>query len=138
MADEPEDSCDDAAANSSPTVLKLSYVYETLAHARRRYLCYEFLDRREWTLWELASRVAALERDVPEHAITTDQREQVYRSLYHVHVPKLIDEKVVAYDDLTDTVTLAERAETVLMALEAVRDALDACDHVSECDGTDG
>lgn len=107
------------------TVLDLDHVYESLAHPRRRYLCYTLLEDTEWSLTDLATKVAAWENEVPEHAVSDDQRDKVYVSLYHVHVPKLVDLGVLSFDEWTETVTPAENAEQVLTALQAMGASLD-------------
>lgn len=109
-----------------PSILEIDHVYEALGHPRRRYLCYTLLEDTEWSLADLATKVAAWENDVPEHAVTEAQREAVYVSLYHAHVPKLADEGVVTFDEATETITTAEHAEQVLAALEGMGASLDA------------
>lgn len=105
--------------------LEVKPVYEALGHSRRQYLCYTLLKDTEWSLTELATKVAAWENDVPGHAVTDDQREAVYVSLYHAHVPKLVDEGVITFDEATETITTAEHADQVLAALEGIGTSLD-------------
>ncbi|MUV58028.1 hypothetical protein [Halogeometricum sp. CBA1124] len=134
MDDDTDQSDGDAAGpvDSGPAdvpsraVLELDHVYEALGHPRRRYLCYTLLESTEWSLTDLATKIAAWENDVPEGAVTEDQRERVYVSLYHAHVPKLADERVVAFDDASETITFAENAEQVLTALQGMGASLDA------------
>lgn len=109
----------------SPDVLELDHVYSTLSHSRRRFLCYTLLEDTEWSLSDLATKIAAWENDVPEHAVTAQQRDRVYVSLYHAHVPKLVDEGVITFDDTSETIVAARHAEQVLTALEAIGTALD-------------
>lgn len=109
----------------SPDILELDHVYEALAKPRRRYLCYTLLEDTEWSLDELATKIAAWENDVPEHAVTERQQERVYVSLYHGHVPKLVDEGVITFDDVTETIRTAEHAEQVLLALHGMGASLD-------------
>lgn len=106
-------------------ILELNHVYEALAHPRRRYLCYTLLEDTEWSLTDLATKIAAWERNVAEHAVTTEQRDRVYVSPFHSHVPKLVDEGVVTFDETTETITAAEHAEQVLAALEGMGASLD-------------
>lgn len=108
------------------SVLELDVVYESLGHPRRRYLCYTLLEDTEWTLDELSRKVAAWERDVADHEVTDDQREAVYVALYHAHVPKLVDEGVITFDETTETIRAAAHAEQILAALEGVGASLDA------------
>jgi hypothetical protein len=107
-------------------ILELDYVYEALSHSRRRYLCYTLLEETEWSLTDLATKIAAWENGIPDRAVTDHQRELVYVSLYHAHIPKLVDQDITAYDDVTETIKAAEHAEQVLSALEGIGASLDA------------
>ncbi|WP_425438212.1 DUF7344 domain-containing protein [Natronorubrum halalkaliphilum] len=97
-----------------------------MGHPRRRYVCYTLLEDTQWTLTDLSTKIAAWENDIPEHAVTSDQRERVYVSLYHAHVPKLIDEGIVAFDDVTEMITPVENADQVLAALNGMGASLDS------------
>lgn len=107
-------------------ILELDHVYEALGHPRRRYLCYTLLEDTEWSLTDLATKIAAWENDISDHAVTDYQRDRVYVSLYHAHVPKLVEEEVITFDDTTETITAAENAEQVLAALQGMGASLDA------------
>jgi hypothetical protein len=134
MAEEPntdEQATSDASESPEnqlppPSILEIEPVYQALGHSRRRYLCYTLLEDTEWSLTELATKIAAWEDDVPEHAVTEAQREEVYVSLYHAHVPKLVDEGVITFDETTETITTAEHAEQVMTALEGMGASLDS------------
>ena len=108
-----------------PGILELDHVYQALAHPRRRYLCYTLLEDDEWFLTELAGKIAAWERDASEDAVDECDRERVLVSLYHAHVPKLVDDDIVVFDDTSETIRSAENAEQVLAALEAMGESLD-------------
>jgi len=109
-----------------PAVLELDHVYDALAHSRRRYLCYTLLEDTEWSLTELARKIAAWEYEVAEQAVTDRQRSEVYVALYHAHVPKLVEDGVVTFDETTETITAADNAEQVLAALEGMGASLDS------------
>ncbi|MFC7143248.1 hypothetical protein ACFQMA_26110 [Halosimplex aquaticum] len=134
MAGEPDsDEVVTSDASASPEtqlppldILEIEPVYEVLAHSRRRYLCYTLLEDTEWSLTDLATKIAAWENDVPEHTVTEDQREEVYASLYHAHVPKLVDEGVITFDEATETITTARHADQVLTALKGIGASLDS------------
>lgn len=106
--------------------LEVDYVYEALAHVRRRYLCYSLLEDTQRSLTELATEIAAWENDTPEEAVTQRQRDRVYLSLYHTHVPKLVDIGVVGFDEENGTVTPAENADRVMAALVGIGAGLDS------------
>lgn len=118
----------DSSTEKSPpaeAILELDHVYQALAHPRRRYLCYTLFEDTEWSLSELASKIAAWENDMSEHAVTGCQRTQVYVALYHIHVPKLVDEGVITFDETAEVITAAEDATQVLQALQGMGATLD-------------
>lgn len=121
-----EDSIQADDHSLSPDILEIDHVYEALGHPRRRYLCYTLLESQEWSLTDLATKITAWENEIPEYEVTADQREWVYISLYHAHVPKLVDEDIIAFDDRTETISTAENAAQVLTALEGMGASLDS------------
>lgn len=133
MADNPARSLTDDAiveryqANPPPQeVLDLDHVYEALGHPRRRYLCYTLCVETEWTLDDLAVKIAAWEWDIPEQDVSEAIRDSVYVSLHHAHVPKLVDEGVITFDQSTETIRAAGNAVQVLSALEGVGGSIDS------------
>jgi len=109
----------------SAAVLELEPVYQALGHPRRRYLCYSLLGATEWSLTDLATKVAAWENDIPDQDVTDDQRDKVYVSLYHTHIPKLVEEDVVTFDAASETITAGKHADQVMNALEGMGASLD-------------
>ncbi|NIB98363.1 hypothetical protein [Halobacterium sp. R2-5] len=88
-------------------------VYALLASERRRYVLSVLREHESLSLPDLADEVALREHDAPLPQVPEDAVLQVYLSLWHVHVPKLTDADVVAYDQDRDIVTLAEHAQAV-------------------------
>lgn len=109
-----------------PDVLELERIYEALEHPRRRYPCYTLFEDTEWSLTDLATKVAAWETGVSESEVSADDRGKVYVSLYHVHVPKLVDVGAIEFDETTETIARGAYAEQVLTALEGLSASLDA------------
>lgn len=108
-------------------VLDIEFVYEALAHPRRRYLVYSLLSSSRWTLQELATKLVAWERDIPEADVTPLDRDEMFVSLYHAHVPKLVELNIVEFEDgEKEVVTAAENATQVLAVLEGAGASLDA------------
>lgn len=110
---------DRADSDSPHAILETDHAFEALAHPRRRYLLYTLDEATEWTLQELAEKVAAWENDVPESTLYDDEVERVYVSLYHNHVPKLVADGIVVFDEPTETIRPGPHAEQVLTVLEA-------------------
>jgi len=107
-------------------ILELEFVYEALAHPRRRYLCYSLLSSSHWTLTELATKLVAWERGIPEEDVTEFNRDEMYVSLYHAHVPKLVELDIVEYATGGEEIIIAgNNAPQVLAALEGVGASID-------------
>ncbi len=79
----------------SESILELQPVFEAIAHPRRRYLVYTLAEETEWSLDDLGTKLAAWETDTAEANIATLTRQEMYTSLYHTHVPKLVDLDVI-------------------------------------------
>lgn len=109
-------------------VLELDFVYEALAHPRRRYVIYSLLSNAQWTLTELATKLVAWERGIPEADVDDVDRDEMYVSLYHSHIPKLNDLDIVEFEDGGDeSEIVADRnAAQVLTVLEGAGASLDA------------
>ena len=123
--------------HSTPQVLELDHVYEVLGHSRRRYLCYSLLGDTRWSLTDLATRIAVWENDLSEDEVTESQRKRVYVSLYHAHVPKLVENGVIEFDDEEETIRPAENAEQALNALEGIGSSVDADQETHAGGGSD-
>lgn len=124
-SERPPDTVSSEEQTLSPDLLEIDHVYEALSHPWRRYLCYTLHEANEWSLTDLATKTAAWEHKIPEHEVTDRQREQVYISLYHVHVPKLVDEGVILFDEATEMIAAADHADQVLSALNGIGASLD-------------
>jgi hypothetical protein len=115
----------DLDVDVSEIVLELQPVFEAIAHPRRRYLVYTLAEATEWSLDDLATKLAAWETDTPEANIPTLTRQEMYTSLYHAHVPKLVELDVIEFDAVTETITPGPHAVQVLTALEGAGGSLD-------------
>lgn len=116
----------DRISNPCQELLEVDHVHGSRAHPRCRCLCYALLEDTECTLTDLSTETAAWENEIRGHAVTDHQRKPVYISLYHGHVPKLIEEDIITFDEATEIGTPAENAEQVLAALEGIGDRLDS------------
>jgi predicted transcriptional regulator len=94
-------------------------VCELLAERRRRHVCALLGRRAPRTLDDLASAVAAREAG-SEGAVTAEHRERVKLSLYHVHLPRLAEAGVVAFDRDAGRVARGEAAAEVAATLAAL------------------
>lgn len=69
-----------------------------LAHRYRRLALYYLRRRERATIETLARWIAAVEEDVPVDEVAEADRTSVTVDLFHIHLPKLADAKVVEYD----------------------------------------
>lgn len=84
-------------------------LFQILSNSRRRHIIYYLSQEgNELSLKELATKIAAVEGDVPESQITSEERQRVYISLYQTHLPKLEEANIVTYDEDQRTVALTE------------------------------
>jgi len=123
-SDETHHRDDDTAAGLGGTpgfsrsVLERDCVYDSLAHVRRRYLCYMLCERAELHVDEVVAAIAEWESD--EQPPAESQREHIRLSLLHSHIPKLRAKDVVDFDDHSGTIAPDKNTEAVLEALEAI------------------
>lgn len=108
----------------STAVLSLDAVFAAISHPRRRYLLYSLRSQTELTLQTFAEELADWEADHRDAGVDNDPR-QVYVSLYHTHVPKLVEYDIVDFDDGTGVVTPGPNADSVLAALAGAGRGLD-------------
>ena len=84
-------------------------LFQILSNSRRRYIIYYLSEAgTELSLKELATKIAATETDIPESAVSTEERQRVYISLYQTHLPKLEEAGIASYDDEERTVALTD------------------------------
>lgn len=90
----------------NPPEEELDSLFSALSSYRRRLALYAL----RWgptpaTLAEVAESVTERERGVPGHEVP-DERLEVYTSLYHAHVPKLVEADLATYEQADDIVSV--------------------------------
>ena len=126
------DSTASTPAMSEPSwqaVIESKWMYTILRSARRQYICYLLTEDTSWPLTELARRIAVWEHG--DGQVTDDQQKQVRRSLYHIHIPKLVTEDVVSFDESTETITPGENTTQAQLVVNKVRDVVVDPDHAN-------
>lgn len=108
-----------------PSVLAMGHVFDVLDNPRRRYVLYALSNSEDGTLRELARNIVAWERDIHETDVDEQARDRVYLSLYHAHIPKLVEEGVVEFDESEETLRPGPHAEQVFAVLESAGGATD-------------
>ncbi|NEU58275.1 hypothetical protein [Halorussus sp. MSC15.2] len=105
----------------TPTEQSLDTIFELVRNPRRRYAISVLSDRESpLSVSELAAAVARRTED-PDLDRPPATPDEVAGSLHHVHLPKMADANVVAYDAETGEVSLA-RADAVAPFVEAADD----------------
>ncbi|MFC6765973.1 DUF7344 domain-containing protein [Natrinema soli] len=101
----------------------LDVVFDLLADQRRRYVLACLIDHTEAIgLADLAADVAGREN---KEAVTKPPKEKVrtiHTSLYHIHIPKLVEAGVVEYDQDRDLVRVSETGEQIEHLLTVAAD----------------
>jgi hypothetical protein len=100
--------------------LPLDTIFELLRNDRRRRVL-EYLDENdgEATLSDLAERIAAIENDTTEQALSSQQRKRVYVGLYQCHLPKMDGAGVIDFDENRGDVVRKPAADQLRPYLEA-------------------
>lgn len=113
----------DVAGRSDSDVLSLDVVCELLANQRRQYVFACLLDHRQAiTLTDLAEDVAIREKERPFTEIPEEAVQTIATSLYHAHIPKLVDAGAVEYDQERDLVRVSETTDLVERVLSLAAD----------------
>lgn len=106
-------------------ILRLDYVFQSVANSRRRYLLYTLESKTEWSVTELATKLATWETDTQEQDVSQEEIDRIFASLYHAHIPKLVDERVIEFDKESETIRPGEYAAQVLTVLAGAGASLD-------------
>lgn len=107
-------------------ILAMETEFTVLSQPRRRYLLYTLAEDPEWNLRELATKIAAWELDLPEEAVPEADRDKVYVSLMHAHVPKLVDHDAVAFNHETEILSKSEFTDQILKSLNGFGGSTDS------------
>lgn len=109
------------------SALELDEVFAALGHPRRRYLVYTLANGgSEVTLPELATEITAWERDIPAGEVSEEDRKPVQISLYHSHIPKLVDLGIIEYHEGEDIIVRARNTTQVEAVLDGAGAELDS------------
>lgn len=86
--------------------LSTETIFGLLAARQRRYALHcLYLNVSPMHLPDMAAQVAEWEHDAPGKDIP-DERLHTYNSLYHTHVPKLVENNVIAYSESDEMIEL--------------------------------
>lgn len=86
-------------------------LFQILGNPRRRFIIRHLYRANESVdLKELAALIAADEEGTTLEAVTNEERQRVYVSLYQTHLPTLTESGLVSYDETRRELSLDRRA----------------------------
>lgn len=101
----------------------LDTIFEVLKNRRRRLvLRYLKITSESASIGELAEHVAAIENDIEQAELGSQQRKRVYISLYQCHLPKMDDAGAIQFDQNRGTISLTEAADSFYEYLDEMPD----------------
>jgi hypothetical protein len=89
-----------------------------LSNRRRRDVLYCLSETDVASIESLATTIAAREASVPAERVSPDDREPVLIDLYHAHLPKLADRRLIEYDRRSGTVRWTASSDELEALLE--------------------
>lgn len=113
----------DEAAADRDEPLPLDVVFGILKNRRRRLVLKHLVEESATsTLSDLAERIAAVENNKSENALSSSERKRVYVCLYQCHLPKMDDADVIDFDDNRGSVELADNVNALTQYLDVEDD----------------
>lgn len=114
---------DDMVGYSDSDDQSLDVVFDLLADQRRRYVLACLIDQTEAIgLADLAEDVATRENEGTVTELPKEKVRTIHTSLYHAHIPKLVEAGAVEYDQNRDLVRVSETSEQVEHLLTVAAD----------------
>jgi len=80
-------------------------LFTILANRRRRCIVRLLYDTEPLSLREAARTIYASEHAVPREAVSGDQQNTIYVTLYQTHAPKMDTAEIIEYDQQAKTVS---------------------------------
>lgn len=96
----------------------LDELLSLLSYRRRRDTLYYISDHETASLESLATSIAAREADIPAENVSADEREAVLIDLYHNHLPKLADQRLIEYDSRSGAIMWSSPPDNLEELLE--------------------
>ena len=89
-----------------------------LSESERRYLLYQLAEYENANLEDIVTQIAAWEFETRPTRIDKEQRQQVYISLVHNHLPRLEDYEIIEYDLRSGDIVLDHGFDDIKPLLE--------------------
>lgn len=97
----------DTAPDASPSPPSVDVIFDALSDPRRRWLVSYLRDRDGTSTVGEAAEALVRERDA-SGGNPAEKVDRIRTALHHVHVPKLADQRLVAYDPDSGRIELTE------------------------------
>ncbi|WP_306061324.1 DUF7344 domain-containing protein [Natronococcus wangiae] len=95
-----------------------------LEHRYRRYIVQRLrIAECPMPIDQLATEIAAREKERPVNQISQEDADQIRTTLYHVHLPKLEDESIIEYDRASGEIFLMDQRTEFESFLEAITES---------------
>lgn len=90
-------------------------IFSGVRNVRRRYVlhCLKDATHDPFEISDLANQIAAWEQNCSNDAVTSDDRQRVYRSLCETHLEVLADIGLIYWDEATGTVELTNDGDVI-------------------------
>lgn len=112
----------DKGNNSIPVLLTKSQrfddIFAALADSRRRYVLHYLQNEERGSMTDVARQVVAWEHEVPADEIPDEVISEIKLLLYHNHLPKLREARLVEYDERSEQLLFRDPPELVETCLE--------------------
>ncbi|QLG47756.1 DUF7344 domain-containing protein [Natrinema halophilum] len=108
--------------DTGSNAMDLDTLYDILSESQRRYVLYYFFDCDHATVDSLARQIAAWERDIAPESVSTEQKKQTQLSLLHNHLPRLEEQRLVAFDHRSGDVVSGNNFEAIRSTIERARE----------------
>jgi hypothetical protein len=121
----------------TPVSTEVTELFQLLQSPRRRGVLRHVAsnpDRDSFDAWPLAREIAAWEYETDPAAVTPEEHQRVYVSLYQTHLPRLDEAALVEYDadeKVVHSTELLDRYEPYLRSVSALHEGLAAPDETA-------
>lgn len=119
----PSDASAGASGPEAETVPELTEdeLFDVLSNRRRRYAVH-LLEREDGPLrlGPLAEQIAAWEHEIDREVVSCAQRKRVYTALQQIHLPRMDEAGIVAFDDRAGIVEPTEAMDAMDVYVDLV------------------
>lgn len=105
---------------SDSQVTTVDRAFDVLSNQRRRYAIHSLQQHdKPMELADVADDIAVYENEAESTDIPNEEVKRIYTSLYHSHIPKLVNAGIAEIDQDRNTIALAENADQLDLPLDS-------------------